>query len=321
MPADLTTEQEWIETVKQMTAERLIGDDCAILPDGSLITTDMLVEGNHFLQEKIALDDIGWKAAAVNLSDIAAMAGVPSYAVVSLGLPASFSHEEFTLLYSGINECTRKFGTRIVGGDLTKSDKLVICVSVIGKPGTSPPMTRGGAKPGDVIVVTGNFGASAAGLWLILSGTSGYNYCRTRHLRPEPRVIEGEELGKITQGQGALMDASDGLADALIQIARASSVAIRIDEESIPLHQDTLAVAEVSGQSAIDLALYGGEDYELVAAVNPAHLELLESTANLQLLKIGTVETGDGVELRRAGETLCQVAAEKTFQHWVSRKD
>lgn len=318
MLVDLTTEQQWIETVKQLTDERLIiGDDCAILPDRWLITTDMLVEGNHFVLGKIGLVDIGWKAAAVNLSDIAAMAAVPSFAVVSLGLPSGFSHDEFKLLYSGIVECARAFRTRIVGGDLTRSDKLVISVAVIGRSEETKPMIRTAAQPGDCLIATGDFGASAAGLWLILSGTDGYEYCRSRHLRPHPRVDDGLLLGKLTGGEGALMDASDGLADAVMQIARGSKVAIEIDEECIPVHADTRAAAELGGQSPYDLALYGGEDYELVAAVRPEHWRLIEqATGNFQL--IGRVVEGQGANLLRGGNRVAKLEAEKTFQHWLS---
>lgn len=318
MLLDLTTEQQWIETVKQLTDERLIiGDDCAILPDRWLITTDMLVEGNHFVLGKIGLVDIGWKAAAVNLSDVAAMAAVPTFAVVSLGLPSGFSHEEFKLLYSGIVECARAFGTRIVGGDLTRSDKLVISVAVIGRSEGTKAMIRGAARPGDYLIATGDFGASAAGLWLILSGTQGYSYCRARHLRPHPRVEDALSLGRTTGGEGALMDASDGLADAALQIARASQVAIEIDEEAIPVHEETAAVAELGGQSPFDLALYGGEDYELVAAVRPEHWLALEKQ-NGNFKKIGRIVEGRGASLMRAGKTVARIEPEKTFQHWVA---
>ena len=315
MPAALSTEQQWIETIKQLTNEELIGDDCALLPDGSLITTDMLVEGNHFLAAKTSLYDLGWKSVAVNLSDIAAMAGVPQFAVVGLALPGAFAADKFRELYSGISDCARHFGTRIVGGDLTRADQIVISVSLIGKGGAGGVMTRSGARIGDVVITSGDFGASAAGLWLILSETPGFDYCRSRHLRPSPRLSEARDLGQCSGGLGALMDASDGLADALLQIARASGVGIEIDYEEISVHEQTKEVAALSSQDVMDLALYGGEDYELVAAVSLDCFRRLQEQG-LPFKKIGSVVEGSEVLLRRGGDLLGAVAAGKSFQHW-----
>lgn len=351
MVADLTIEQQWIEIIKGLAGDELIGDDCAILPDGALATTDMLIEGNHFLLDKVSLRDLGWKSLAVNLSDIAAMGGVPEFATVGLGLPPSFSHREFEQLYAGIVECANAFQTRIAGGDLTRSDKVVISVSLLGKCGPEGALLRKTARPGQAVVVTGDFGASAAGLWLLLTGTNGFPWCRRRHSRPAPRVHEARQLAKLTGGAGALMDASDGLADALIQIARQSQVSIKIEGNQIPIHEETQEVAMLSAQSALDLALYGGEDFELVATVPVSAVESLKAAG---FVEIGTVverdadphlaaaqmpgdqesatgnaqansqasgaekrcHAGTSVQLCMNGVAVQEIAAEKTFQHW-----
>ncbi len=313
MAAELTTEQQWIEIIKDLTAEELIGDDCAILPDGSLVTADMLIEGNHFLLTKIALADLGWKSLAVNLSDVAAMAGTPQFATVSLGLPPQFSQVELRQLYAGMVDCAKEFQTRIVGGDLTRSERLVISISLIGVTGTTGAMLRKGATAGDAVVVTGDFGASAAGLWLILTDSGEFSHCLKQHVRPTPRIKEAQSLARLTGGRGALMDASDGLADALIQIARHSKVGMKIESNHIPIHDQTRQVALLSSQTAVDLALYGGEDYELVATAPQALLGELE---RLGFRAIGHVTEGEEVFLCREGKTIERIAAEKTFQHW-----
>lgn len=364
---NLTREQRLIELIKQITAENLIGDDCAILPGLRLVSSDMLVEGKHFLLPQIALADLGWKAMAVNLSDIAAMAGIPEFALVNLAFPDSLSDEDFRQLYASLQECACKYGTRIVGGDLTGSDKLVISITVLGRASgenlqtSASPLIlkRSGARVGQLVIATGDFGASALGLELILrSPAKGENppaaskgdgiaeaehldlrskseslqayaledncesqwrsYPRLRHCRPQPRLYEAQQiLESCGTESAALMDTSDGLADALLQIARASSVAIEIDESKIPIHESVISGAQEFGLNPLDLALYGGEDYELLACVSEKSWNKLRQLQNPVFKVIGRVIAGAGVNLlTKGGSERVEIEAGKTYQHW-----
>lgn len=308
-------EHRLIASIKQWTGESLIGDDCALLPGQRLVTSDMLVEGKHFLLPEIPLADLGWKAMAVNLSDIAAMSGRPEYAVVNICVPSKLSDRQFQQLYSGLIDCARTYKTRIVGGDLTGGDKLVISITVIGTTHQSGCMLRSYAKPGDLVVVSGDFGGSRAGLAMILQGERKLPDARNRHFHPLPRLKESWQLIEACAGKGALMDASDGLADALIQIAGSSGVKLLVEERSIPLHKDTQAAASVSGGSALDLGLYGGEDYELVACISETAWAELQKISN-SFKPIGTVEEGKGVFLCEDGKIITELNLNRTFQHW-----
>jgi thiamine-monophosphate kinase len=317
LPENLTREQRLIELIKQITAESLIGDDCAMLPGRRLVSSDMLVEGKHFLTG-MALGDLGWKSMAVNLSDIAAMGGTPEFALVNIGLPAKFSSREFRLLYLGLHECASAYGTRIVGGDITGSDLLVISITVLGLAHPLCLLQRQDAHAGDLIVVTGDFGASALGLALMREGRCGDPegaYCLARHCRPQPRLKEARLIADLTGSCGAAcMDASDGLADALLQIAAASKVAIEVDAEAIPVEAKTKALAVVLGLDPLELALYGGEDYELVACLKAPLAERLCQTGSFKI--IGKVAAGSRVILSSLAGWQKTVDNKMTFQHW-----
>lgn len=323
---NLTREQRLIELIKGITGENLIGDDCAVLPGARLVSSDMLVQGKHFLLPQMSYEDLGWKAMAVNLSDIAAMAGVPEFAVVSIAMPPQLSDEEFGNLYESMNECAVKYGTRIVGGDLTGSESLVISITVIGRCNNRGVALRSAARIGDLVIATGDFGASALGLELILRGkkTSDAHLCYAiqRHLRPEPKFGEAHCLLEISAQVNelpALMDASDGLADALLQMAAASDVGIEVEEDKIPVHHEVSKMAAELGLDVLDLALYGGEDYELVACVEPSVWEKMEHKGDSSFKIIGKVVAGDEVVLRRRDGTSSRVDERKTFQHWRER--
>jgi thiamine-monophosphate kinase len=312
-----TKEQRLIAAIKDWTGERLIGDDCAILPGGGLVTADTLVEGTHFLLPGIAFEDLGWKALSVNLSDIAAMAGRPRFAVVSLVLPDAVSEKDVEKLYLGMLECARTYRCRIVGGDLTRGQQVVISITVMGDTHEQGVMARAGAQAGDIVIATGHFGASAAGLWLMKDSRSdGFDSCRQQHVHPLPRLCESWSLVRQTAGRGALMDASDGLADALIQIARASNVSIIIDEAALPLAADTRQVAELAGVDPMEWALYGGEDYELVAAVRPTDWQAMQKAELCAFSVLGTVQPGSGVVVKRQGGQKETLGLERAFRHW-----
>lgn len=278
-----TAEQRLVEQIKDWTNSRYIGDDCAILPGGLLVSVDSLAEGTHFSLKTTSLADLGWKSAAVNLSDIAAMAGRPRYLLMSLGFPPEMRESQIERFYAGFVDCARAFRVQIAGGDLIKSNSISISVTAIGDAHEHGVMRRDGAKPGDIIIVTGDFGASAAGLHLLAqqnetsdeivfaerqAAANARSYCINRHLRPVPRLCEAWALNRSARGEGALMDASDGLADALVQLARASRVSLTVDLEKVPVHDETIDAAKKAGLDPLDWVLYGGEDYELVACVS-----------------------------------------------------
>lgn len=316
---NLTREQRLIELVKQISKEELIGDDCAVVPGKGLLSSDMLVEGQHFLLPQMNLGDLGWKSMAVNLSDIAAMAGKAEYALVNIALPASLSEEDFIRLYTSINECGSKYGARIIGGDLTASKALVISITVMGSPHPSGAIMRSGAHENNLVLASGDFGASGLGLELILRGEKAdSDACHPlrRHLRPEPRLKEAEELAEISSGcsSRSLMDTSDGLADALLQTAAASGVSIEIDARKIPIHDETKEIAARLNLDPVDLALYGGEDYELLACVPESVWERLSKKTNSFKL-IGRVGKGNGVSMQTENGAVA-IEAQRTFQHW-----
>lgn len=352
-----TPEHQLVERIKGWTGSRYIGDDCAVLSAGLLVTSDTLIEGTHFRLQTTSLGDLGWKAIAVNLSDIAAMAGRPRHLLISVGFPASMSDVSIEALYSGFVDCARTYRICIVGGDIVKARDLTIGVTVLGEVHEHGVLTRRGAQAGDLIVVTGDFGASAAGLHLLESGVesvddgrvnetptrdsadrceggrtgpryrsvttvasqlqtgSQLDYCVTRHRRPLPRLCESWALNRAAHGRGALMDASDGLADALFQIAKSSNVAMRVDLKKVPVHDETLETAQKAARDPLDWMLYGGEDYELVACISEESWQTLSGLDHNPFKAIGTVEAGNGVVLDYGDQSGPGLDLNKCFQH------
>ncbi len=316
----LTREHRLIEAIKAWTGERLIGDDCAVLPGQTLVTSDSLVQGTHFLLPGIALADLGWKAVAVNLSDIAAMAGRPRYLTCSLTIPEFLSERDVEEMFLSMVDCARTYRTRIIGGDLTAGDILVISITALGETHESGCLLRSTARQGDVIVVSGDFGASAAGLWLMQNDIPGYPYCRQRHFRPTPRLENSWQLVEATGSRAALMDASDGLADALVQIARASAVGMEIDASLVPVEKETLAVAQLSAKDPFELALYGGEDYELVATLSKSAWGKLQASSGTAFRAIGQVtkaSPGKVFVTGRGTDHNNELDLSRSFQHWL----
>ncbi len=298
----VTREQALVKKIKEWTGSTQIGDDCAVLEGGMLVSTDTLVEGTHFRLDCIDWRRLGWRSCAVNLSDIAAMAGRPRYLTVALTLPRAEAgsaadqqmQSNLEQFYGGFTACASLYQAQIVGGDLTVGEHVIVNVTAIGAGHAAGTLRRSGARVGDVVVVTGVFGASAAGLQILLSentsAKSKYSELVTAHLEPKPRLCESWALVRITGERGALMDASDGLADALYQVAEQSSVDFDIDLSAIPISGATLEYAASVDRSAdaIEWALYGGEDYELVATM-AADLWEAQSQADFPFKKIGVV--------------------------------
>jgi len=258
-----------------------IGDDCAVIPQkiglDTLVSTDMLVDGIHFLTDDIDPYSLGWKSAAVNISDIAAMGGKPTGSFLSFAVPKSISDEYIDEFIKGYRDISAKFNIPLLGGDTCSSpDRLCISVTVTGECPHNTAKKRNAALAGDIICVTGPLGDSAAGLKLILShekkNSSIEEILVTRHYRPNPRVQEGLILSSIT-GVHSMMDISDGLGSDLRHIADASSLSATIDLRAIPLSGELKEICSAKQWDPMDLALSGGEDYELLFTVSPGSLQ------------------------------------------------
>ncbi|HEY9682563.1 MAG TPA: thiamine-phosphate kinase [Oculatellaceae cyanobacterium] len=321
MTQEHSQEHSIVQQIKTWTNSRFIGDDCAMLPRQQLATTDSLIEGTHFLTSVSSFEDIGWKSVAVNLSDIAAMGGYPEYLLVAISLPAQFTREQFSRLYSGIIDCANTFKTRVAGGDLTAGPNLVLSLTALGSWHENGCLTRSGAKDGDLVIATGDFGASAAGLWYLRNNSQSipgappcFPHAAAAHRRPQPKLTAGWALVKRTASEGALMDASDGLADALVQIAHASNVSMDIDLSSVPVHEETRNLAGLAGVDPLHWALYGGEDYQLVGCLRKEIWDNWEQELATHFVVIGRVSRGRGVNLRNAGKEGAKLDLDNAFQ-------
>lgn len=290
-----------------------IGDDAAALKLSAshtlLATTDLLIEGVHFDLAYTDFHSLGWKAAAVNLSDIAAMGGVPRYCLTALGIPAGISVEQIADFYRGFNALLKKYATELVGGDTSSSRRgLFISVTALGETAQSRPVSRAGAKPGDRIYVTGTLGDSAAGLELLESGVRSKNIKSAirnsqsaiavlirKHLRPVPRVEWGRKLA-LSGCVSAMIDLSDGLSSDLYRICEQSRVGADIIVDRIPLSDALHKLTGKLAKPAVHYALSGGEDYELLFTVPPGKVKKLRSL-KLPLTEIGLITSGKTLSL------------------------
>lgn len=255
-----------------------IGDDTAVLEDGDLFATDVLVEGVHFDLDWCNPEDVGWKALAVNLSDVAAMGGRPRAAVVSLVVDDRRPGVADRVM-SGLAAAASEMACPIVGGDTSNGPTLVVSVAVLGRAHVGGPVLRSGAVPGDAVVVTGELGAAGAGLLAARRGdTDAPGLARLR--RPFPRLAEGAAAANT--GATAMIDISDGLAIDLRRLCEASGCSALIDEDAIP---------RVKGVD-LDLALFGGDDYELVFTVPPGRTGEVSAWNLTATTIIGEMRTG-----------------------------
>ncbi len=296
-----------------------IGDDAATWPaaDGTVqvATTDMLVEGIHFRLDWTTPADLGWKALAVNLSDLAAMGAAPGRALVSVAVEPGRRGLALDL-YRGLRTLAAQTGTRVVGGDTVRSPgPLVINVVVVGEADPARLLRRDAARPGDLVAVTGRLGASAAGLAVLSDGRDplepGAASLLTAHCRPSPRLVAGRLLA--ARGVRCAIDISDGLASEALHLARASRVGIEIDIGRVPL--EPAAVRLLGERRSRALALAGGEDYELLftldrrlmdelagaLAVDGGLTVLGEVTSSVTAGTVRFVDAGQPVELTEKG--------------------
>jgi len=269
-----------------------IGDDAAAWRSDALInlaTVDCLVQDVHFRLDMTTWNELGWKALAISLSDIAAMGGVPQYAIVSLGLPGDTEADDVADLYRGIIKLGNRFGVFIIGGNISDATIVFISTTVLGSAtGQDNILTRSAAKAGDRIAVTGNLGAAAAGMEMLKQkiplGPEDSASLKQAFLHPRPRIAEGQLLSE--QGVKAAIDISDGLIADLSHLCRASQVGARIDIDRIPIHP---AVKNGFGDSSLEMALSGGEDYELLFTASTRVIDRVKTRASFPVTVIGEI--------------------------------
>jgi thiamine-monophosphate kinase len=282
-----------------------LGDDALVTErrDGALIwTTDTMVIGEHFRTDFSDWEDVGWKALASNVSDIAAMGGKPYVALITLMLPTDFCVEDAVALYRGLHECASVFEVTLGGGDIVRSPTFAITVALSGwayapKLGQPVVLRRDTARPGDLVAVSGTPGDSGGGLKLLLAGRAATTEHEKRlvsaHLRPAPRLAQG--MAAVKAGLRCGIDVSDGLVQDLGHIATASGTGINVDATRVPVSD---ALRTVWPDHALELALSGGEDYELVVIGPRAAMERYVATSDNTMTVIGEVVAAETPSVR-----------------------
>jgi len=299
------------------------GDDAAVtVPGGATATTvDAFVDGVHFRREWSGLAQIGHKALAAALSDLAAMGAEPGEAYVALGVPADLDEDDCLELLDGMAALASETGTTLAGGDVTRAPTLTLAMTAVGHaPQDEDFVSRAGARPGDVLAVTGELGGAAAGLLLLEganlhstpdSGTERrFEALRSRQLEPRPRLAAGRALAAA--GATAMIDLSDGLGGDARHVAAQSGVRLAIDAATLPLATGLGEVAAAAGRDPLELAAAGGEDYELLVALPRERLAAaaaaVREAEGVELTRIGEVAGGEGVEIRLPGGRLLRPA-------------
>ncbi|OYD88063.1 thiamine-phosphate kinase [Nostoc sp. 'Peltigera membranacea cyanobiont' 213] len=303
-------EQGLLERLQRFCPPEIIGDDAAVLETASgqplVVTTDVLVDGVHFSNLTTSPEDAGWRAAAANLSDLAAMGASPLGITVGLGLPGELRVSWVERLYQGMTECLQKYNTPIVGGDVVRSPVTTLAITAFGQVNPSQIIRRSAAVAGDAIVVTGIHGASHAGLELLLHPELGQDLKDAErmalilaHQRPQPRLDVLPILWEILTPNSRLliagMDSSDGLADAIIQICRASGVGAVLERRQISMpapFEDWL-----TPEQTLAYALYGGEDFELVLCLPQESALALVQHLGQGAAIVGSITSGSTVLL------------------------
>jgi thiamine-monophosphate kinase len=324
----MPTESEIIAKVRSRAPaiERLIvgiGDDAAVIRMGDvdlIACCDMVVEGIHFRAEWATPRQIGYKALAATISDVAAMGGTPRFAMVSMACGRDQTDEFVDGLIEGLFEAAESHGVAIIGGDTSSSPgPLFIDTALIGECPAGKAIRRSGALVGDLILITGSLGASALGLRLFESGhrlesiedgsrlSLAKREAMLRHLRPQPRVGAGRAISESGMAT-AMIDISDGLSTDLWHILRESRLGAIICAESIPVAECVLSMAAADPRlDPLDLALNSGEEYELIFTIRPEHLQQacqLLASFGLPVAEIGRIVSTPGLKLERGGQLL-----------------
>ncbi|PSB19729.1 thiamine-phosphate kinase [Phormidesmis priestleyi ULC007] len=319
-------EQGLLKRVQSFCPSTVVGDDAAVLPTESgmllVVTSDVLVDRVHFSNQTTPPESVGWRSAAANLSDLAAMGASPLGITVGLGLPGEVLVSWVEDLYRGITGCLQKYGTVIVGGDLCRSPVITVAITAFGQVDPTRVIRRATAQPGDAILVTGFHGSSRAGLELLLHPELGQELSQDdrisliqAHQYPNPRL---DILPSLPETRISGMDSSDGLADAIVQICRASGVGARLDRQKIPIHPALKRWA--SSEKAMKWALYGGEDFELVLCLQRSAAQKLVERLGGAAAIVGTITSDSDIRvIDFTQETPDEILTlEQGFQHFSS---
>jgi len=266
-----------------------IGDDAAVWRSGEtdvIATTDTMVEGVHFLPGATPWTDIGWKALAVNVSDVGAMGGEPKFALVTLALPSQTNVQDMDSLYAGLRECAQAYGVTIVGGDVVSAPQVSVTVALLGRAqvahGEPLLLLRSGARAGDVIAVSGSLGASAAGLRRLREGGPAEDALIRAHARPSPPLSLGQEAAQ--SGIRCGIDVSDGLLQDIGHVCKMSHLGAIVNAYAVPV---TAPLRGAYPGDAMRLACTGGEDYELVLVGEREKVERLRASSEVPITVVG----------------------------------
>lgn len=315
-------ENDFLNIIKEtLTNSSYIGNDCADLREvGMFITQDTLVEDVHFSLDTTTPFQLGQKAVAVNISDLATTLCNPAYISIGLSVPDSISTDFVKEFYKGVDVACQKYNTVVTGGDITSADKVYISVAAIGRRRHDVNISRSYAHIGDFIITTGNYGTSAAGLAALNNEWKVSDEILNAHLTPVARIEEAHEAGRHIENDLAVMDTSDGLADALYKVAKASNVSIEINFDDIPVLPEVKELAQEKGIDLKDWVLWGGEDFELLFFV-PYFLFATLSSKGFKY--VGTVvENTDGEPKVKIKDKNCdfdideKLFNEKTYNHF-----
>lgn len=308
-----------VETAARPDVRVAAGDDCAVVAgEGIALSSDMSVEDVHFRRDWLSDREIGFRAAAAALSDLAAMAARPIGVLVSIGIPAADAGDPAVEIIAGVRDAAASVGAVVLGGDVARAPSgLVIDVVAVGE---SPnPVRRSGARPGDALWLTGELGAAGGAVTLWLAGEVPPDAVRARFSRPTPRTAEALWLHERGLPQ-AMIDLSDGIAGDAAHLAAASGVALRLRLATVPIHPGIAAIATDPG-TPLRLALAGGEDYELLFAARPGsvdpHVGRFRDRFGIPLTEVGNVVAGQGVVWENEGGITVPLDL-AGFQHFPS---
>lgn len=312
--------------IKNKSTVKGVGDDAAVLDyknNALVLTTDMLTEGVHFNLMYVPLKHLGYKSVVVNLSDICAMNARPRQITVSLALSAKFSVEAVEELYAGIHQACEVYGVDLVGGDTTSSlTGLTISITALGEAAPSGIVYRSGAKPGDILCVTGDLGGAYMGLQLLERENevfkinsemqpqlTGYDYILARQLKPEARADIISVFEKLKIKPTSMIDISDGLSSEILHICKNSGVGCRLYEENVPVDFQTKQMAAEMNINPLVAALNGGEDYELLFTLSPDDSDKISNDPDFTV--IGEItEAANGAKLITTGGSEIQLVAQ-----------
>jgi thiamine-monophosphate kinase len=298
-----------IRAIARTLGERAqgLGDDCALLADGETtlaLSTDVSTEGVHFRMDWLDPAEVGWRATAAALSDLAAEGAAPIGVLSAITVPATATERDLTALAGGVGAAAASTGAAVMGGDLSAGPVWSVAITVIGR--AERPVTRAGARPGDSLWVTGVLGGARAALEAWRRGDSPPDDARQAFSHPEPRIAAGRWLAE--HGATAMLDLSDGLAGDAGHLAAASAVKVHLAIESVPVAAAAIAEARRLDMPVQQFAAEGGEDFELLVALppdfGPGDVRAFESASRLALTRIGSVERGAGVRAELAGRKL-----------------